>query len=92
MACFVMYRRRNVQERAVRRWPGNAIPIFRKNVKALKELNELVDELAETCTYVPAGFDKRGIRQHILDTLNERRRRIHKGHDYEKVYCFKCLP
>lgn len=66
---------------------------FRKNVKALKELNELVVELAETCTYAPAGFDKRGIRQHILDTLNERRQRIHKGHNYyEKVHCFKCLP
>ena len=74
MACFVMYRRRNVQERAVRRWPGNAIPVSRKNVKALKELNELVDESAETCTYAPAGFDKSGIRQHILDTLNDQRR------------------
>lgn len=52
----------------------------------------MVDELAETCTYAPAGFDKGGIRQHILETLNERRWRIHKGHDYEKVYCFKCLP
>ena len=69
-----------MQERAVRKWPGNAIPIFRKNLTALRELNELVDELAETCT-----FDKGGIRKHILDTLNERRRRIHKGHDYEKV-------
>ena len=89
MVILAMYRRRSVQERAVQKWPGNAILIFRKNITALKELNELVDELAQTCTYVPAGFDKSGIRQHILDTLNERRRRIHNGHDYEKVYCFK---
>lgn len=57
-------------------------------MKALKQLNELVDELALTCTYTPAGFNKGGIRQHILDTLNERRRRIHNGHDYEKVHWF----
>lgn len=74
-----------MQERAVLKWPGNDIPVFRKNVKALRDLQNLVDELAETCTYAPAGFNKQGIRQHILDTLNERRRRIHKGHDYEKV-------
>ena len=35
-------------------------------MKALKELTELVDELAETCTYAPAGFNKGGIRQHIF--------------------------
>ena len=90
MVILAINRRRSVQERAVQKWPGNAIPIFRKNITALKELNGLVDELAKTCTYAPAGFDKSGIRQHILDTLNERRRRIHNGHDYEKVYCFKC--
>ena len=67
---------------------GNDIPIFRKNIKALKELNQLVDDLAETCTYALAGFNKEGIRQHILDTLNEQRRRIHKGHDYEQVHWF----
>ena len=83
-----MYRRQNVQERAVQKWPGNDIPIFRKNIKAMKELNELVEELTETCTYAPAGFNKAGIRQHILDTLNERRSRIHKGHDYDKVSWF----
>ena len=57
-------------------------------MKALKELTESVYELAETCTYAPAGFNKGGIRQHILDTLNERRRRIYNGHDYEKVHWF----
>lgn len=67
---FVMHRRRAVQERTVNKWPGNNIPIFRKNEKALKEL--------------PAGFGRQGIRKHILDTLTERRR-IHKGHDFEKV-------
>lgn len=50
------------------------------------ELDILVDELAEKCSYAPAGFGKPGIRQHILDTLNERRRRVHKGHDFNKVF------
>lgn len=68
------------------KWPGNNIPVFRKNVEALKELNDLVEELAATCTYEPCGFTKEGIRKHILDTLNERRRRIKKGHDYTKVH------
>lgn len=83
-----MRRRRTVQEKAVQKWPGNNIPVFRKNATALKELQDLVDELASSCTYAPAGFNKQGIRQHILDTLNERRRRIHNGHDYEKVCYF----
>ena len=81
-----MHRRRTVQECTVNKWPGNNIPTFRKNEKALKELEIFVDELAETCTYSPAGFGRQGIRKHVLDTLTERRRRIHQGHDYEKVH------
>jgi len=49
------------------------------------ELNTLVDELVDQCSYAPAGFGKVGIRQHILDTLNERRRRVHKGHNFDEV-------
>lgn len=32
-------------------------------------------------------FGKRQIRQHILDCLNERRRQIRKGHDYDNKVC-----
>lgn len=85
--CFLFFikRRHTVQEHAVQKWPGNDIPIFRKNQTALKELNALVDELSETCSYAPAGLGKIGIRQYILDTLNERRRRVHSGHDFDMV-------
>ena len=69
---FVMHRRRAVQERTVNKWPGNNNSIFLKNEKVLKELETFVDELAESCTYSPAGFGKQGIRKHILDTLTER--------------------
>ena len=64
-----------------------------KNQTALKKLDILVDELAEKCSYAPAGFGKPGIRQHSLDTLNELRRRVHKGHDFNKVLaeCLLCI-
>ena len=51
-----MHRRRPVQEKVVQKWLGNNIPVFRKNVTALKNLEELVEELAASCTYEPAGF------------------------------------
>ena len=64
-----MHRKRPVQEKPVQKWLGNNIPIFRKNVIALKKLEELVEELAASCTYEPAGSNKQGIRQNILNTL-----------------------
>ena len=82
---FLIHRKRTVQTQAALKWPGNDIPIFRKNQTALMQLNALVDELADQSSYAPAGFGKAGIRQHILDTLNERRRRVHKAHNFDKV-------
>ena len=64
-----MHRRRPVQEKPVQKWLGNNITIFRKNVTALKKLEELVEELAASCTYEPARSNKQGIRQNILNTL-----------------------
>ena len=84
MVILPMYRGRSVKERAVQKWLENAIPIFWKNITALKELNELVNEWADTCTHAPDGFHESGIRQHSLDTLNDRRLRIHNGHDYDQ--------
>ena len=45
-----MHRRRPVQEKLVQKWLENNIPIFRKNVTALKKLEELVEELAGSWT------------------------------------------
>ena len=64
-----MQRRKPVQEKPVQKRLGNNITIFRKNVTALKKLEELVEELAASCTYEPAGSNKQGIRQNILNTL-----------------------
>ena len=60
-----MHRRRPVQEKVVQKWLGNNIPVFRKNVTALKNREQLVEELAASCTYEPAGFNKQGIRQNL---------------------------
>jgi len=74
-----------VREAANKKWPGNDIPTFKKKSAALKELEALVDQLEDECSYEPAGFDRRGIKQHVLDVLNERRRHTRNGHDYSKV-------
>ena len=44
----------------------------------------MVEELIPECS--TPFFGKNAIRKHILDALNERRRQIKRGHDYEKVY------
>ena len=53
---FLIHRRRTVQKQAVLKWPGNDIPMFRKNQTALMQLNALIDELADQCSYAPTGF------------------------------------
>ena len=78
-------RRKAVSDAAVKKWPGNKIPVFNTDTEAKKELDELVDAIAEDCSYEPAGFTKDSIKQHILDVLNERRRRHRNGHDYTQV-------
>ena len=54
------------------KWPGNDLPVFRSDPAATQELENLVSTLEETCSFEPAGFNKEGIKQHVLDVLNER--------------------
>lgn len=72
-----------VAEAARKRWPGNDIPVFRNNPANMAELDDLVTMLLPECS-LPC-FNKKQIRQHILDTLTERRRNVKRGHDYDKV-------
>ena len=44
-----------------------------------------MESLADECSFEPAGFNAHGIRQHILDVLNKRRRKCRNGHDYTQV-------
>ena len=82
-----------MSEAAIAKWPGNKLPIFKKDLEAKKELEELVEEITEECSYEPVGFDQQSIRQHIhvLDVINERRRRHRNGHDYTQV-SIGCCP
>lgn len=77
-------RKKAVRAAAIKKWPGNDIPIFRKNKKTTDELDALVDEL-DDCIFEPVGFDKTAIRQHIIDIMNERRRSVRNGYDYTSV-------
>ena len=74
-----------VRAATLKEWPGNEIPTFRKDQDSIKQLNELVKELLESCAFPQVVFDTQAIRQHILDLLNEKRRSGRKGHDYTKV-------
>ena len=69
----------------MKRWPGNNIPKFKTNKTAVVELNQLVEELVAECSFPPLNFGRDGIKQYILDVLNERRRHQRNGHDYSKV-------
>jgi hypothetical protein len=64
-------------------WPGNDIPIFRGNKDSIAKLEDVVKELKPTCAN--RFFDEDAIRQHIIDSLSERRRQIKRGHDYTRV-------
>ncbi|KAL9976747.1 hypothetical protein ACROYT_G014076 [Oculina patagonica] len=78
-------KRKAVSEAAIANWPGNEMPNFKKDPAAKEELENLVAEIVPKCSYEPAGFDKASIRQHILDVINERRRRHRNGHDYTQM-------
>ena len=53
-------------------WPGNDIPVFHGNKDNIAKLDILVKELKPTCAN--RFFDEDAIRQHIIDSLPERRR------------------
>ena len=80
-----LIRRKAIRATAIKRWPGNEIPKFKTNKVAMEELNQLVEELVQDCSFEPLNFGKDGIKQHILDVLNERRRHRRNGHDYSLV-------
>ena len=80
----VIFRRKAVRAAAIQLWPGNDIPTFKNNQEAEQKLDSLVKDLEE-CIFEPINFGKEGIRQHILDVLNERRRHLRNGFDYSLV-------
>ncbi len=86
----VCSRRNRVNFTVKKQWPGNSLPTFKGKGRKCEELEELVAKLLPDCSYCPPSlsgvvFGKNAIKQHIMDSLNERRRRVHSGHDYETV-------
>ena len=75
---------------ACNKWSGNNIPTFKNNPEATSQLKELVEELTETCSIPHLHFGPKSIRKHIQDALNERRRYVRKGHDYDNVSYVIC--
>ena len=64
-------------------WPGNDVPLFKGYPANQQKLDNLVEELKDTCS--TKYFREKEIRLHIINTLAERRRNIKKGFDYGKV-------
>ena len=84
MCLFILYFRRNKVSKATKlAWPGNDLPIFRGNKENIKKPDDLVKELIPTCS--SKFFTVASIRQHIIDTLAERRQQVKKGYDYNMV-------
>ncbi|KAL5510543.1 hypothetical protein EMCRGX_G006105 [Ephydatia muelleri] len=75
---------RNKVNKAVKeQWKGNVIPLFKTDPAEKKKLEDMVQKLVPNCS--TKYFGERAIRQHIIDTLTERRRMIKKGFDYTKA-------
>ena len=79
---MLCYNRRNEVAAAARKlWPGNDVSTFCNNKENLKKIDKLVEKLEPDCAIPLLG--KAAIRRHILDSLNEQRRSVKKGKDYE---------
>jgi len=82
---YFPYRRKQVAAAAKEKWPGNTVPHFKPGSSEEKDLEDLVEKLTVKHSIEKLGFGADAIRQHIRDTLYERRRLIKKGKDYENV-------
>ncbi|CAH3151167.1 unnamed protein product, partial [Porites evermanni] len=80
-SCY-FFRRKAIRAAVIKTWPGNDIPTFENNRETEEQLQNLVEDLNEECSFPVLRFGKEGIKQHVLDILNEQRRHVRKGHDY----------
>ena len=54
-------------------WKGNSIPLFKTDSAERQKLEELAATLIPTCK--TKYFGERAIRQHIFDSLNEKKKK-----------------
>ena len=73
--------RRNGEAR--KKWPGTTVVKFKGSKETDDDLQNLIDKLVPIYSFPEAGFGPRAIRQHIIDCLNERRRRKRNGYNFE---------
>lgn len=78
-------RRKAIRAAVIEVRPGNNIPSFKNNKEGKQKLNNLVKDLEKECTFGPLNFGKEGIRQYVLDALNECRWHVQKARDYSLV-------
>ena len=68
---YICFRRNKVADAADNAWPDE-IPKFKDNQKNKEKLEKLVVKLTPECSL--PFFKAKGIKQHILDHFNEKRR------------------
>ena len=88
----LLIRRSKVHNIITKEWPGNEILILRGPIQ--KRTQTGLISLSKTCcqivsfiyvAWLPIVFGPKAIWQHALDCLNELRRRVHNGHDFDEV-------
>ncbi|KAK2556217.1 hypothetical protein P5673_021827, partial [Acropora cervicornis] len=57
-------KRKAIRAAVIQIWSGNAIPTFKHNNEAEEQLQNLVENLNEECSFPVLGFGKEGIKQH----------------------------
>jgi len=85
-----LYRRKKVTAQVKLTWPGNDIPKLQNNSTMQRQVQALVDELIKK-NCCSKHFGATEIRLHIMSCLNERRRRVARGEDLEKVCVYKYM-
>ncbi|CAB3978003.1 uncharacterized transposon-derived [Paramuricea clavata] len=78
----LLRRRKQVHRKTVAMFPGNNIPVFRGNANAQKHFQELTVSCQEHVN-PDIGYDEEELRRHIRAILDERRRMVREGYNYE---------
>ena len=82
-------RRHKISKSVKEVWHGNNLPKFRNNEDELKKVNKLVSSPFPTCS--SKYFGPHAIRQHVLHSVQERRRMVKNGHNYAMVKNHICV-
>ncbi|XP_078356129.1 uncharacterized protein LOC144640939 [Oculina patagonica] len=73
-----------IRKECLKRWPGNNKVYFRSNNTNSLILSEMVSSLEPLCTVKEIGFGQSAIRNHILQWVSEKNRKLNDGYDFEK--------